>query len=200
MSGRRRGAPYEPGSGSGASPGAPPAPTRGRGVLSSRPAWLLLAAVALALLALGSMHGRPEAASARVAYLESVIKCPNCDDLTIAQSTSVPATHLRSLVVTWVGEGRSNAWIEQQVVDHYGSQELLSPPVSGLDALAWVIPIVVVVLAIATLGWFLARRRRSSAATASSAEDEALVDEALAALLARGSTVASGSATDERSS
>ncbi len=150
-----------------------------RGLLASRTAWALLALCAATLFAVGSVHGRPQPASQRIAYLESVIKCPNCDDLTIAQSSSTPATHLRQLVTTWVGEGRSDGWIEQQVVEHYGSQELLSPPASGLDALAWVLPLVAVLIAAGALTWFLLSRRRVAPAGDIGTEDAALVQAAL---------------------
>jgi cytochrome c-type biogenesis protein CcmH len=159
--------------------------SRTGGVLASRQAWAVLGLLAVALLAYGSVHGSATPAAARIGYLESVIKCPSCDDLTIAQSSSQPATELRSKVVGWVDAGRSDAWIEQQVVEHYGSAELLDPPVSGIDALAWVVPLVAVLAAAGGLGWFLHRRRRragSLPAEPPGDEDEALVGAALAQL------------------
>ncbi len=158
-----------------------------RGVLASRPAWVVLALVLAGLLAIGSVHGRPRSGADRIAYLESVIKCPSCEDLAISQSTSLPAVHLRQLVTAWVGEGRSDGWIEQQVVDHYGSAALLKPPVSGLDALVWVVPLVVLGCGALGLGWFLLSRRRAGVrrpgdvAVVPAPEDAALVDAALAA-------------------
>jgi cytochrome c-type biogenesis protein CcmH len=170
-------------------------------VLATRPAWVVLGLVALALLAYGSVHGSPQPGAARISYLESVIKCPNCDDLTIGQSSSQPATELRSKVVGWVEAGRSNAWIEQQVVAHYGSTELLDPPVSGLDALVWLVPLVAVVVAAGGLTWFLLlRRRRVGAAPGElpAPEDEALVGAALAALAGGSGSGARGRGRSER--
>ncbi|HTW99059.1 MAG TPA: cytochrome c-type biogenesis protein CcmH [Acidimicrobiales bacterium] len=159
------------------------------GLLSSRPAWVAAGLLAAGLLAYGSMHSAATPAAARISYLESVIKCPNCEDLTIGQSTSQSADTLRGLVVGWVGAGRSDAWIEQQVVQHYGSDEILDPPVSGVDALVWVVPLAVVVLAVGGLVWFLLRRRRpagSASGEAAPPEDEELVGAALAVLQGAG--------------
>lgn len=151
--------------------------------MTGRPAWMALAVVVVALLAFGSVHGRA-GPSGRVAYLESVIKCPSCADLTIAQSDSSSADELRALVTRWVREGRSNAWIEQQVVDHYGSAELLSPPASGLDAALWVVPVAAIAIGCSGLAWFLVRRRNALATArldhaGSAADDEERVREAL---------------------
>ena len=147
-------------------------------LLAGRPAWLLLAALVATLLAVGSVHGHPRPQAERISYLESVIRCPSCVDLTIAQSDSQPARYLRQEVVIWVGAGRSDSWIEQQVTARYGGSALLVPAGSGIGELAWALPIAAVVLAGGALAWFLIRRR--PAPEHPSPEDEGLVAAALA--------------------
>ena len=141
---------------------APPAAAgrRARTVLSSWPAWALVTVVAVVGLAIGSVHPRPTSAASRIAYLDSIIKCPSCVDLSIAQSDAPIAVALRGEVGTWVREGLSDARIEQLVVARFGEQVLLVPTGSGVDVLLWAVPAAVLGGGAILLGAYLWRRRR----------------------------------------
>lgn len=125
---------------------------------ASRPAWLVLAAVAIAVLAVGSVHP-VTAAKARTSYLDSVIKCPACEDLSIAQSDAPSSVSLRHRVASFVSDGWSEARIEDWVTGRYGSNALLVPPTSGVSSTLYLVPTVLVAGAAAGLGYFLWRRR-----------------------------------------
>jgi cytochrome c-type biogenesis protein CcmH len=143
-----------------------------RELLASRLAWAVLAAVVAAALAVGSVHPGVTSTEGRISYLDSVIKCPSCDDLSIAQSNASTAVALRAVVAADVQAGQSNAQIENYVVARYGSSILLEPR----DALVWVVPLVgigVVLAVTATVFW---RRRRRPVLLAG---DEELVAAAL---------------------
>lgn len=129
-------------------------------VLASRPAWLLVAIVAAVALAIGSLHPAQPSSSARIAHLDSVIKCPSCVDLSIAQSDAPIAVGLRTEVATWVHAGLSDARIEQLVVARFGEQALLIPSGSGADVFLWAVPAAVVGGAAVALTVYLWRRRR----------------------------------------
>ena len=151
-----------------------------RAVLSGPIAYGLLAAAAVVLLVIGSVHPSTPSRASRISYLDSVIKCPSCVDISIGQSTEQTAVALRARVAQFVDEGWSNEKIESWVTARFGSNELLVPPSSGLDDLAWILPLVGGGLGLAALVLYLTRRRaRVSVATASSS-DEALVAAALA--------------------
>jgi len=128
--------------------------------LASRPAWMVVAVIALIALGIGSVHPQQPGASARIAHLDSVIKCPSCVDLSIAQSDAPIAVGLRSEVAAWVHEGLSDGRIEQLVVARFGEQALLVPSGSGADVLLWAVPVAVVGTAAIVLAWYLWRRRR----------------------------------------
>jgi cytochrome c-type biogenesis protein CcmH/NrfF len=132
-------------------------------LLQSWPAWLVLAAVATTALAVGSVHPPVAGSTARISYLESVIKCPSCADLSIAESNDPIAVALRRDVSRWVHGGESNSQIEQLVVDRFGTQALLVPPASGVDEILWIVPIVLVATGAVSLGAYLWRRRRLEA-------------------------------------
>lgn len=151
---------------------------RVRDLLATRSAWVLLAAVVVAGLWVGSVHPAATSDAARIARLDSVIKCPSCDDLSIAESNASTAVALRAVVAADVHAGESDAAIESYVVSRYGQSILLQPS----DPLVWVLPVAGVAVAAAATGLVLWRRRRLTSAgpTAPAAADEQLVAAALA--------------------
>jgi cytochrome c-type biogenesis protein CcmH len=146
-------------------------------LISGRVAWAVLAVVVAATLVVGSIHSGAQGDAARIAHLDSIIKCPSCEDLSIAQSNAPTAIGLRSVVAADVHAGRSDAQVEQYAVSRYGPSVLLEPS-GGIGSVAWGLPLAAVAVAAAAVGTFLWRRRRPGVRAAS--EDEALVAAALA--------------------
>lgn len=143
-------------------------------VATSRWAWALLLVVAAIALSIGSVHRQAPSAAARAAYLDSIIKCPSCEDLSIAQSDAGVAVALRREVRGFVDRGWSNQRIETEVVGQYGSDEILAPS----SDLAWLIPLVVLGLAAIVVVSGFARRRLLRRRRASTDEEE-LVEAAM---------------------
>jgi cytochrome c-type biogenesis protein CcmH len=127
-------------------------------LLGSRIAWAVLLAAAVVLLAIGSVNPPSSSAAARISRLDSIIKCPGCEDLSIAQSDAPGSVTLRNEVATWVRKGWSDQRIEQVVVDRYGEAGLLLPTASGGAGLLYIVPLAVIGLAAVLLGWHLWRR------------------------------------------
>lgn len=120
---------------------------------------LLVLAAALAFgSGLGS-SGRPSAA-ARAAALDSQIRCPSCEDLSVAQSSASAAIAVRHEVARLAREGQTDQQIEQRLVAQYGPTILLRPPTSGLTAVVWVLPVVGGIAAVGTVGTLFWRRSR----------------------------------------
>lgn len=129
-------------------------------ILSSRISWAVLLVVAAGLLLLGSINPPVSSAAARISRLDSIIKCPACEDLSIAQSAAPSAVTLRNQVAGWVHQGWSNARVEQAVVADYGPGGLLLPPAGGIDGALYLVPLGAIGAAAAALGWFFWRRQR----------------------------------------
>lgn len=126
-------------------------------VLASFRLWAI-ALVAVASLALFSAPSAPSSVS-RIAHLESLVKCPACEDLSVAQSNATSALAVRNEIAAKVHAGESDNQILTSLEDVYGPSILLSPSTSGLGALLWIGPLLVLVMVV-VIGVRLARRRR----------------------------------------
>jgi cytochrome c-type biogenesis protein CcmH len=139
--------------------------------------WLGLAVILAVALAF-SVRSGPQTPAQRAAYLDSIIKCPSCDGISVADSSAATAAAVRQDVATQVRAGRSNAQIEQSLVNRYGPSILLRPPTTGITAVVWIVPLVAAAGGLGGLGIFFWRRRRPLGVRVSS-EDRALVERAL---------------------
>ncbi len=103
-------------------------------------ALVAVAAFAVALRPSGS------SAAARIDHLETLVRCPSCDDLSVAVSNAESAIAVRHEIATKVRAGQSDNQILTSLEAVYGPSILLSPPTSGLGALLWIVPLVGVLL------------------------------------------------------
>jgi cytochrome c-type biogenesis protein CcmH len=128
--------------------------------VASAVALVLVATVALAI---GSGVGRTSTptSKARTAALESRIRCPQCEDVSVAQSEASSAIQARHQIERMVAAGATDAQIEQSFVDRYGPAILLSPPASGLGAIVWFVPLGSVAVALGALGVLFWRRQQA---------------------------------------
>lgn len=147
--------------------------------------WLGLAVVLAVALAIGaSRSGASATSTQRAATIDSALRCPSCEDLSVADSSSASAVEIRRIVLQKVRQGESTTQIETFLESRYGVGILLSPPASGISAAVWVVPLLAVMGGIVGLGVVFWRRRRVVPAQVAG-EDRALVEEALALAHAR---------------
>lgn len=125
-------------------------------VLRSFALWCaaLLAVVAFSIALRPSGSG----AVARTQHLETLVRCPSCSDLSVAVSNATSAIAVRHEIAAKVRQGQSDNQILTSLESVYGTSILLSPPSSGLGVLLWIVPLLVVVLLVAS-AVRLARRR-----------------------------------------
>ena len=97
----------------------------------------------------------------RVAHLAAILKCPVCDNESIASSPSETARQLHAVIEEWVIEGRTDDQIIDFFVSTYGEDVLLDPPDDARTALLWVLPVLAAVVGVAVV---LGRRRRPAPA------------------------------------
>lgn len=116
----------------------------------------VLALLALLVIALVTVPSGSSSAQ-RIDHLESLVKCPSCQDLSVAQSTSSSALAVRHEIATLVDRGQSDSQILTTIEDAYGPSILLSPSTAGLGTLLWLLPTALFVGLVVTA---LALRRR----------------------------------------
>jgi cytochrome c-type biogenesis protein CcmH len=148
-------------------------------------ALLLLAAPAVAeqpeLLPLDLAHvadvvGAPRAPRLTGAALEAeaqrvgeVLRCPVCQGLSVADSPSTMATHMRQQVREMVGAG----FDEEQVLSYfeasYGEFVRLEPPLRGVNWLVWLAPLGGLAVGAGVVFWALRSARGGASPSAAEA-------------------------------
>jgi cytochrome c-type biogenesis protein CcmH len=130
----------------------------------SFPLWSLLGVVLVAALVVGSgvLSSAPPSAAQRAASIESVLRCPSCEDLTVADSSAPTAVTVRATIRQMVDQGRTDQQIESYLASRYGSSIVLDPPASGWTLLVWLLPLVGGVVTVGIVVLVVVRRRRAA--------------------------------------
>jgi cytochrome c-type biogenesis protein CcmH len=128
------------------------------------PLWLVLGVVLVAALVVGSgvFTTSPPNAAQRALAIESDIKCPSCEDLSVANSSAQTAVIVRAAVGQLIAQGKTDQQINTYLADRYGSAIVLTPSKSGWSLLVWVLPLVGGVVAVGLLTLLFVRRRRAA--------------------------------------
>ena len=147
--------------------------------MSRRLSWVFLGVVLAGALAFGSRRDSgPVTADRRVERITSVVRCPTCQGLSVAQSDAPAARSIDDEVRRRVQAGESDRQIKDYLVSRYGQDIILQPEAEGVGLLVWALPILGGVAVLAGLAYVL-RQRRVRPGRKVSAADQALVEEAL---------------------
>jgi cytochrome c-type biogenesis protein CcmH len=116
----------------------------------------------LALLAGLLALSAPAAAAApqtTVNEIEAEVMCPICGTL-LELSDSPQARREKVYVAKLVAAGKSKPEIKDALVAQYGPAVLALPKASGFDLSAYLVPVLALLVAVAVLGFSVARWRR----------------------------------------
>lgn len=120
--------------------------------------WIFLAALVVVAVAVALANPHAPSNASRVAHLETLVRCPSCEDLSVAQSTSTSSLAVRQEITQLVAAGVSDSSILTRLESTYGPSILLSPPTSGIGIVLWLVPLLGLV-ALLGVALRLARRR-----------------------------------------
>ncbi len=136
--------------------------------------WIALGLVVVIALAVVLWPNGHQSAAARAHSLETELKCPECEGLSVADSQAPTSRAIRADIKRRIRAGQSDAAIRQAYIDDYGESILLSPQDSGVSLLVWILPVVVLALG-ATGIVFALRRNREQPHLHATEADERLV-------------------------
>jgi cytochrome c-type biogenesis protein CcmH len=150
---------------------------------------LVGAAVALTLVAVRG-SAPPQSLQDRVRSVASTLRCPVCQNLSVADSPSKLATQMRTTIAQELQAGRSPEDIRSEFATAYGEWVLLAPPKRGLDAAIWLAPLLVLVVGaaaavVAVRRWTAGAMRAAPGQVASGAVAEPALSDADRRLLER---------------
>jgi cytochrome c-type biogenesis protein CcmH len=115
---------------------------------------------------------------ARAEHIGDQLRCPVCQALSVADSSSEAARAMQDRIAELVAQGYTDVQIEDYFVDRYGEWVRLEPPKTGLDLLVWLGPVVLLGLGALTI---IARRSGGPADAPVPATPVATVDDELRA-------------------
>lgn len=124
--------------------------------------WALVVAVFVGLVAFGSTRtAGPRTQEDRVDEITSQVACPICDGESVFESRNSASRAIRNEVDQLVRDNElSDQQILQRIENAYGSEVMLVPERSGFEAIAWIAPVVVALLAVGGLAAAFWRWRR----------------------------------------
>ena len=117
---------------------------------------LMLVISGSALATIDVMQFKDEAQEQQFRQLTEQLRCPKCQNNSIADSNSMIATDLRQKVYELMQEGKSQKESVDYRVARYGNFVTYDPPLTPLTVLLWVMPVVAIGLG----GWIIFARTR----------------------------------------
>lgn len=109
---------------------------------------------------------------ARARALGQELRCLVCQNQSIDDSDADLARDLRRIVRERLLAGDTDEEVKAYLVARYGKFVLLEPPVEPSTWLLWGGPFLVLIVAAASVGWFLRRRRPSASVDEVLSEEE----------------------------
>ena len=94
--------------------------------------------------------------------LVAELRCPKCQNQTLADSNSPIAQDLRDEIYRMLEEGKTDTEIVDFLVDRYGEFVMYRPPVKKTTLILWLTPLLLVVFGIGVL-WWVCRRQSMNA-------------------------------------
>lgn len=115
----------------------------------------------------GPPRGQPVSGAvldARTEDVASLLRCPVCQGLSVADSPSTTAlmmkAHVRDLLAAGYDQEQILAYFERS----YGEFVRLKPPLRGVNWIVWLAPLAALLAGAALIAWALGARRRMPAA------------------------------------
>jgi len=134
-------------------------------VLSSIVLFLVVSGVAIAAepkLSLGALP--PGVAELEYREIAEQLRCPTCTGLSVLESDAPFSVQIKNEVMQQLGQGKTKTQILSFFTDRYGPWILRTPPKSGVNWLAWAIPVLILIIGPFAVWFFVWRNRKDEPA------------------------------------
>lgn len=131
-----------------------------------------MAVVLFAALAVANHHPHTFTDAQRSHRLAAEIRCPECRELSAADSDAAAARAVREEIARRVKAGQSDGEIRGFLVSRYGKDILLRPPATGIGGVVWGLPVAALVLALIGMVFAFRRWKRRPRAGGSDVSEE----------------------------
>ncbi len=137
-------------------------------------ATLLLGGGAALAQAIEPLPFKDHAEEVRYQRLTAQLRCPMCQNETLADSNAPIARDLRNQIFRLMQHGQSDAQIKQYLVDRYSQFVLYDPPVEAQTWLLWFGPLLILLVGAVAVIATIRKRSRAAAPAASPTPSTAL--------------------------
>jgi cytochrome c-type biogenesis protein CcmH len=96
----------------------------------------------------------------RVRMLAHQLRCPTCQSQSVKDSDAGLSLNMKAKIRDLIQAGKSDGEILDYFVERYGEWILRSPPKSGFNLLLWVLPVVVMIIALLVLIRSMKQKKR----------------------------------------
>lgn len=108
----------------------------------------------------------------RASDLAAELRCPDCEGLNVADSTTTSARSIRKDLLRRLKAGEDEAEIKNSYANRYGESILLNPDGGGLGILVWGLPVLLLVLGGVGITIAIMSRSRSTRLTPTESDRE----------------------------
>jgi cytochrome c-type biogenesis protein CcmH len=131
---------------------------------------LLLVASAAVAQAIEPLPFKDHAQELRFQQLTAQLRCPMCQNETLADSNAPIARDLRNQIFQLMQHGQTDAQIKQYLVDRYSQFVLYDPPVARNTWFLWFGPLLMLLVGAAVVAVTIRKRSRATSPAASSTD------------------------------
>ncbi len=130
-----------------------------------------LFAGALGAQAIEPLPFKSHAEELRFQQLTAELRCPMCQNETLADSNAPIAHDLRHQVFALMQQGKSDDEIKQYLVDRYSNYVLYDPPVNAATWLLWFGPLLILLIGTGVVVVTIRKRARATSSMATANVD-----------------------------
>jgi len=123
----------------------------------------------------GPPRGQPLSGAvldARTEDVSSLLRCPVCQGLSVADSPATMALNMKAQVKELLAAGYDEEQILSYFERSYGEFVRLQPPLRGVNWIVWVAPLAALLAGAGVVAWVLSGRRARAAAPAEPASQD----------------------------